>query len=194
MWSGTEKGSNKGRMERGEWDKQEERRLGEQSRCDFQSVLASHSPTALVSALLPHKSQLHGPLVRCSQLCPVPLTPEPVHPRLSPSVSSSHLCPPRFLPPVLCVTAALVHAFGRSSFVLECIQRASVELQLCTRHSMGAVDTQLNRCQLWDQAGQSLTQEINQKTEDEISDFNVSDIERTGESGIWSGFGVRLSL
>ena len=107
MWSGTEKGSNKGRMERGEWDKQEEWRLGEQSRCDFRSVLASHSPTALVSALLPHKSQLHGPLVRCSQLCPVPLTPEPVHPRLSPSVSSSHLCPPHFLPPVLCVTAAL---------------------------------------------------------------------------------------
>lgn len=56
MWSGTEKGSNKGRMESGERDKQEERRLGEQSQCDFRSVLASCSPTALGSALLPHKS------------------------------------------------------------------------------------------------------------------------------------------
>ena len=33
---------------------------------------------------------------------------------------------------------------------------------------MGAVATQLNRRHLWDQAGQSLSQEINQKTQDEI--------------------------
>ena len=89
-------------------------------------------------------------------------------------------------------SSELLLLFGRSSFTLVCIQRVSVEL--CTGQCVGAVDTQLNRCHLWDQAGQSLTQEINQKTEDEISDFNVSDIERTGESGIWSGFGVRLSL
>lgn len=44
------------REERGDRGKQEERRLGEQSQCDFRSVLASRSPTALGSALLPHKS------------------------------------------------------------------------------------------------------------------------------------------
>ena len=65
---------------------------------------------------------------------------------------------------------------------------------MCARQCIGAVDTQLNRCYLWDQAGQSLTWEINQKTEGVISDFNVPDIKRTGESSIWSGFGGQAFL
>lgn len=56
MWSGTEKGSNKGRMERGERDKQKERRVGEQSQYDFLVSLGFPQAHSLVSALLPHKS------------------------------------------------------------------------------------------------------------------------------------------
>ena len=43
-------------MERGERDKQKERRVGEQSQYDFLVSLSFPQPHSLVSALLPHKS------------------------------------------------------------------------------------------------------------------------------------------